>query len=176
MSRFFKLFTLPFFVFVIGVGIYFCVLYIMSSGAPSKKYKEPNISIEQKAILSEVIEKKAEKQEEKKEQNLTTELNATNVIAILEEKNETNTTPIQEVNVTETPKYINCYMVNAKDLNVRKNPSIESEILGKVYEGDIVCSYEMKQGWIRSDLGWIYTGKLFMIDIKDADKALKNFR
>lgn len=55
--------------------------------------------------------------------------------------------------------------VTASELNYRKNPGIENEILGKVKEGEVYTIVEVKDNWgrLKSGAGWIslaYTEKL----------------
>lgn len=64
----------------------------------------------------------------------------------------------------EKSPYIACFIVDTEVLNVREEPVIADNIVGKVVQNERVCAYEMYEGWIRSDEGWIYANKLRLIE------------
>ncbi len=67
---------------------------------------------------------------------------------------------IQSSKQSSKQAYMACYRVDAPILNVRSEPTIDQNIVGQVNSGDIVCAYEEFEGWIRTDLGWIYANRL----------------
>ncbi|NOQ30536.1 MAG: hypothetical protein GQ570_05370 [Helicobacteraceae bacterium] len=61
-----------------------------------------------------------------------------------------------------------CYSVGATKLNIREKKDTSSKILGSYKFGDVVCSEEMDDIWIKSDLGWV--SKTYLKYIKESDK------
>ncbi len=55
--------------------------------------------------------------------------------------------------VTQKPK---CYTVTVDVLNIRKEPSLSSEKLGRLFGGEEFCSDINEENWIKIDEGWIY--------------------
>lgn len=48
-----------------------------------------------------------------------------------------------------------CVRINAAILNIRKKPNAYASRLGAYKLDDIICPIENKNGWLRSDKGWI---------------------
>jgi tetratricopeptide (TPR) repeat protein len=50
----------------------------------------------------------------------------------------------------------NCFSVNVSALNVRNKPTVRgSKVVGKYNKGDLVCSLDEKNDWIKSEKGWV---------------------
>ncbi len=66
-------------------------------------------------------------------------------------------------------------VINANALNIRKEPNKTSEIVGDYSKGDVVTILEQKNGWGRTDKGWVLmdfvkTGNSTTNTNKDEDK------
>ncbi len=186
MSRVIKIFTLPFLVFAIGSILYFLAFYFIHQPAYKTAVSEVNISaIASKAEnlntpeqILEAIKEEESKQETPNEEN-TSEATQPILITDALEKNtsEQNTTEAVEIPIEQPSlEYIACYVVDTPVLNVREEAGIEGKVLGQVRMGDVVCSLEEKYGWIKSELGWIYSNKLIRVDTSRAQEALKTFQ
>ena len=46
-------------------------------------------------------------------------------------------------------------VISASELNIRKEPSADSERVGSYYRGDVVTFEEVRNGWGRTNKGWI---------------------
>ena len=58
-----------------------------------------------------------------------------------------------------------CYKVGVDALNIRDTPSLEGRVIAKYYEGETVCELSSQDGWVESDLGWVFKDKRTLVPI-----------
>jgi len=86
--------------------------------------------------------------------------------------------PVEKIEIPKPkPKKdeIECFRVVADALNIRKEPSITSSRVAKMYKSDEFCSDKVEENWIKLENGWIYSkGMVEKIDKEYGEDTQKD--
>ena len=177
-----RIYSVPVFFLIFAFAVYY-VVFVAIYGA--LKPTQPQVIEQPVVIHKEILETKVQNNEilTKIEENITIEKIESNISQMTTNKNEVvdsiKNEPIEQkkddniqlllpnIPHVENDKLIkqnNRFIVISEILNIRKEPNIESEIMGKAKKEQLIDALEISGDWVRSEFGWLNTRGLKKVD------------